>query len=100
MAARSAAFGGGIAAPRRIKKEVYSTVGGFVGSYKQEMYPIFEFGITDGIRQILVAQRRHPAFEITAKAVGRAGRGTGFAAGALRPAGGRFDVFIKKIPKP
>jgi hypothetical protein len=48
MAARSVAFGGGIAAPRRIKKEVYSTIGDFVGSYKQEIHPIFEFGIAVG----------------------------------------------------
>jgi hypothetical protein len=41
MAARSTDFGGGIVIPRRIKKEVYSTIGDFIGSRKQEIYPVF-----------------------------------------------------------
>jgi hypothetical protein len=41
---------------RRVKKEVYTTIGGFVGSYKQEIYPIFEFGIT-GFRRCPLAPK-------------------------------------------
>jgi hypothetical protein len=37
LSARSAAFGGGIAMLWTIKKEVYSTLGGFVGSYTQKI---------------------------------------------------------------